>query len=127
MTKLDGELRKEIRAALGDGSRDAKFAFLHRIEDARRDLSSTDVRRTFYAAVKKHGRAACAVCIAATLNDRRDRLDGWGYTWARAVLDLLPGFIPGNIDRAVIRDGIHPTAICEYADLFIRVTTAPTV
>ena len=122
--KLDRSLVKEIKALTGDGSREAKFSLLRKLEAARKDLSTTRVRDTFTDCLKKHGRAAVAVCVAATLDARRDRLDGWGWRWARAVLDLLPFDVtPRNLERAHIEDGLHPTRICEYAGDLIRLTT----
>lgn len=121
--KIDGELVRELKKAQGDGGREAKFALLRRVSSACNDLSKTDVRCTFYDTVKKHGRVPVIICVAATLEARRERLDGWGISWAREVLAQLHGWTPGNLERAHIADGIHPTAICEYAYGLIRMTT----
>lgn len=121
--KLDSTLIHDIKAATGDGGREAKFDLLRRVSAACRDLSSTDVRATFNDTVRKHGRVPVVICVAATLEARRERLDNWGLTWAQAVLDLLPGWTPGNRERAHINDGIHPTAICTYAGDLINFTT----
>lgn len=72
----------------------------------------------------KHGRAVVAVCVAATLDARKDRLDCWNWVWAYEVLSALPQSITlRNLERAHIEDGLHPTAICDYAGPFIRMTT----
>ena len=75
--KLDRTLAKEIRALFGNGSREAKFAALKRIDAARKDLSTTRVRDTFADCLREHGRAVVAVCVAATLDARKERLDYW--------------------------------------------------
>lgn len=45
--KLDRTLFKEVKALAGDGSREAKFALLRRIDAARTDLSTSKARREF--------------------------------------------------------------------------------
>lgn len=43
---------------------------------------------------------------------------------AYEVLSALPQSITlRNLERAHIEDGLHPTAICDYAGPFIRLTT----
>lgn len=121
--KIDNELARELKKAQGDGSREAKFALLRQVSAACADLSNTNVRSTFYDTVKKHGRVPVIICVAATLDARRERLNGWGISWARDVLNELQGWTRGNLERAHIADGIHPTAICEYAYGLIRMTT----
>ena len=55
---------------------------------------------------------------------RKDRLDGWNWVWASEVLSALPrGITLRSLERAHIDDGLHPTAICDYAGPFIRETT----
>ena len=122
---LDRTLSREIKALAGDGSREAKFSLLHRIDEAVKDMSTAAVRDTFNVIIRKHGRAVVAVCVAETLDTRKDRIDRWGLRWAQEVLALLPGnFTPGNRERAYIRDhDLHPTAICGYAAGFIRLTS----
>lgn len=122
--KTDRELLKEVKMLAGDGSREAKFALLRRIDAARKDLSTPKARETFNVCLSKHGRAVVAVCVAATLDARKDRLDGWNWVWAYEVLSALPrGITLRNLERAHIDDGLHPTAICDYAGPFIRATT----
>ena len=125
--KLDRTLLREVKALAGNGSREAKFALLRRIDAAWTDLSTPKVRENFNACLSKHGRAVVAVCVAATLaatlDARRFRLDYWGWEWAYEVLAALPQSItPHNLERAHIEDGLHPTAICDYAGPFIRPT-----
>lgn len=121
--KLDRTFVREVKVLCGDGSREAKFAMLKRIDAARRDLSTTTIRRTFNDCIRKHGRAVVCVCVAVTLDARKERLDRWGWRWAHEVLSILPCSVtPGNLQRAHIDDGIHPTAICDYAESLIRVT-----
>lgn len=120
--KLDSTLVREIREAVGDGSRAAKFRLLRRVSDACVDLSRADIRSTFNQVLREHGRVPVVICVAATLEARRERLDNWGMAWAREVLSLLPGWTPGNRERAHIEDGIHPTAICDYARDLIEFT-----
>lgn len=124
--KLDSTLVKEIREAVGGGSRTAKFRLLSRVSDACVDLSRTDIRSTFNQVLREHGRVPVVICVAATLEARKERLDYWGMTWAQEVLALLPGWTPGNKERAHIEDGIHPTAICDYARGLIDCTTEET-
>lgn len=121
---LDRTLVREVKSLIGNGSREAKFAMLKRIDAAKKDLSTTKVRNIFTDCLREHGRAVVAVCVAATLDARKDRLGYWGWRWAHEVLSLLPQNItPKNLERAHIDDGIHPTAICDYAGSFIRLTT----
>ena len=70
--KLDRTLFKEVKALAGNGSREAKFALLRRIDAARTDLSTPKARENFNACLSKHGRAVVAVCVAATLDARKD-------------------------------------------------------
>ena len=91
---------------------------------SRTDLSTPKARENFNACLSKHGRAVVAVCVAATLDARKDRLDCWNWVWAYEVLSALPQSITlRNLERAHIEDGLHPTAICDYAGPFIRLTT----
>ena len=122
--ELDRTIVREINKLIGNGSREAKFAMLKRIDAAKKDLSTTKIRDTFIDCLRKHGRAVVAVCVAATLDDRKNRIDCWGLPWAHKVLSLLPQnyLTPGFRGRACIEDGIHPTAICDYAHCFVMLT-----
>lgn len=119
---LDQTLAKEIRACNGDGSREAKFAFLAKLDAAKRDLSTPEVTRTFMDCVAKHGRAVVGICVAATLTERGKRLDYWRKDWAGAVLECWTNRAPSNVARAVINDGLHPSKIQVYARTLIRAT-----
>ncbi len=122
--KTDRELLKEVKMLAGGGSREERFDLLRRIDAARKDLSTPKARETFNVCLSKHGRAVVAVCVAATLDARKDRLDGWNWVWAYEVLSALPrGITLRSLERAHIDDGLHPTAICDYAGPFIRETT----
>lgn len=123
--KLDGELAREIKKqANGDGSREAKFAFIKKVRGAAKMMSTPDVLHGKYdEAFKVYGRVPVAICIAATLYRRRDRLAYWKFDWATEVLNLWTNRTAHGIEDAYIDDGIHPTRICEYAGVFIRLTT----
>jgi len=125
MKRLDRTLAREIKAANGDGSREAKFSLLHKIDDAVKDFSTPNVIRDFDQLLVKHGRAVTAICIAATIWERRERLEGWQLTWAQEVIDLwtTKPKTENGIGRAYIDDGLHPTRICEYAGQFIRLNS----
>ena len=123
--KIDPELAREIKAVNGDGSRETRFAYMKKVEDTRKDLSraGVDAGENFAECLKEHGRATVAICVAATLDRRHDRLENWGFLWARGVLELWTNRPPSGIERACIRDETrHPTAICAYAGDFIRAT-----
>lgn len=121
--KLDGTFSREIKKlANGDGSREAKFAFVKLVREANKDLSSTDVRENFSKCLKAHGRVAVGVCVAATVLDRDDRLSHELVWWAREVMRLYTN-APHDKSYAVIRDGLHPTRIEEYSAPLVRATT----
>lgn len=121
--KLGSDLAREIRkSAPPRTDRQAYFAFAHRVEAAAEEMSSTAIRDHFNDYTKKHGRVVTAICVAATIYARRNRLDGWCLPWAQAVLDAWP-HTEGLLDRAAIRDSLHPTRICEYAQNFIRLNS----
>ena len=127
MSTLDRTLVKEIKAANGDGDHDAKFALLHKIHEAVKDMSTPDIAVRFDEMLAKHGRAVTAICIAATIWMRKERLElsGWELMWATKVLELWttkPKSETG-ISHAYIDDQLHPTRICEFAASFIRCTT----
>lgn len=119
---LAQEIRKAAPARAQD--RDGYFAFVRKVSDAAQEMSVTTIRKDFNALAAKHGRAVTAVVLAATLYERRERLDRWNLKWACDVLNCWP-HTQGLLDRAAIRDGIHPTAICDYASGFIRCNTEP--
>ena len=127
MKTLDRTLVKEINAANGDESREAKFLLLHKIHKAVEDMSTPDIAERFDEMLVKHGRAVTAICIAATLWTRKERLElgGWELMWATKVLELWttkPKSETG-IGHACIDDQLHPTRILEYAASFMKCTT----
>ena len=123
MKTLDRTLVKEIKAAIGDGSREAKFALLKKIDAAAEEMSTPEIRERFNEMLVKHGRAVTAICVAATIWERRDRLDDWRIDWATEVLELWTTKPASGVIRAYIRDDLHPTRICEYAYSFIKLTS----
>lgn len=125
MIKLDRTLARDIKKqANGDGSREAKFAFIEKVRGASKMMSTPEVQRgKFDETIKTYGRVAVAVCVAATLYQRRERLDFWEFYWATEVLSLWTNKTAHGIEDACIEDGIHPTRICEYAGSFIQLTT----
>ena len=125
MRVLDMTLAREIKAANGDGRREAKFMLLHKVDAAAKDMSTPEIVERFNEMLIEHGRAVVAICVAATLWIRRERLDDWHIQWAMEVLELWttkPKSETG-ISRAYIDDKVHPTRICEYAASFINCTT----
>lgn len=126
--KLDSTFAREVkREANGDGSREAKFSFIEKVRGASKLMSTPDIVRggKINEAFQTYGRVAVAVCFAATLYQRRERLDFWGFDWANEVLKLWTNRTLHALDDANIDDGIHPTRICDsdYAGGFIRLTT----
>lgn len=123
--KLDRTLANEIKKqANGDGSREAKFTFIKKVRGASMMMSSPDVMRgRFDETIKAYGRVPVAICIAATLYQRRERLDNWKLNWALEVLNLWANKTAQGVEDAYIDDGVHPTRICEYAGSFIKLTT----
>lgn len=127
MKTLDRTLSQEIKKANGDGSREAKFALLNKIRAAAKDMSTTAIRTQFDELSRKHGRAVTAICVASTIWMRKDRLEltGWRLRWTQEVLacwTTKPKTIEG-LHNAYINDGIHPTAILDYAASFINFTS----
>ena len=122
--KLDGDFVREVRKkANGDGSREARFAFIKEVKEARKKLSTPEVRRTFGECIKEYGRVPVAICVAATIIERRDRLETRTVRWATSVLELWTNKPFSGIVFAHIHDNLHPTRIEEYAGEFIRLTT----
>ena len=125
--KLDKTFAREINnIANGDGSREARFAFLNPAKETAKRLSTPNVRKEFNNILRKYGRVAVGLCIAATIMERRDRLDSNAVCWAEQVLAIWTNR-PNDISFLAIRDNLHPTRIEEYADPFIKLTTEETV
>lgn len=121
--KLDREFARDVaKQANGDGSRDAKFAFLKRVRAAKEALSTIQVRTVYDKAITEFGRVPVAICTAVTIWERRDRLSRYAVSWAMEVLKLWTNR-PHNTLMAHIDDGIHPTRIEDYARVFMRLTT----
>ena len=122
--KLDGDFVREVRKkANGDGSREARFAFIKEAKEARKKLSTPEVRRTFWECIKEYGRVPVAICVGATIIERRDRLKTRTVRWATSVLELWTNKPYSGIAFAHINDNLHPTRIEEYAGEFMRLTT----
>lgn len=129
MNQLDRTFAKDLRAANGDGSREAKFILLKKIDAIAKAMSSCgDAEKCLTEMCILHGRAAVGICLAATIFMRKDRLELWGtwpLTWAIKVLDLWttkPRTETG-IDRAYIHDNGHPEKMLNIAIPFINNTT----
>ena len=122
--KLDRTFAREISKAANEcESREARRTFMGRVRAAKEKLSTPEVQRTFGDALKECGRVPVAICVAATIIKRRDRLRAQTVRWAEVVLALWKNK-PGDIDCiAYIDDNLHPTRIEEYAGSFIRLTT----
>lgn len=123
--KLDRTLASEIKKqANGDGSREAKFAFIKKVRDASKMMSRSEVLHgKFDEALKVYGRVPVAICVAATLHQRRDHMDNRKLDWASEVLSIWTNRTAHGIEDAYINDGLHPTRICEYAGSLIELTT----
>ncbi len=121
--KLDKSFEREIKKLNGDGSREAKFEHLEVVRAAVKELSTSDVIRDFDKILRKYGRAPIAVCVAATLINRGNRISGSSLQWAQEVIKLWTNR-PNSIERFAIRDNLHPTRIEEYARALIKFTQA---
>ena len=109
--KLDGTFAREIeKTANGDGSREARFAFLNPARDAAKRLSTPNVRNDFDDVLWEYGRATVGLCVAVTVWERRDRLESRTVRWAEDVLKLWTNRAPDNL-CLFINDGLHPTLI----------------
>ena len=121
--KLDGTFAREIeKTANGDGSREARFAFLNPARDAAKRLSTPNVRNDFDDVLREYGRATVGLCVAVTVWERRDRLESRTVRWAEDVLKLWTNR-PHDTLCLFINNGLHPTRIEEYAGSFIKLTT----
>lgn len=121
--RLDKTFEREIRKqANGDGSREAKFAFKAKVVAARDELATPEVVTKFDEILKKHGRVPVAICVAATILERADRLNARSVEWARKVMSLYTN-CPHDKSYSCFNDGLHPSRIEEYAGPFMRLTT----
>ena len=119
---LDKSFARELKLINGDGGRGDKFAFLGNAVAAAKEMSTPEIREKFSSMFKSYSRATIAICIAATIVDRADRLCPETVKWAREVLSYWTNR-PSSIDRVIIDDGLHPTRIEEYAADFIQLTS----
>lgn len=120
--KLDRTFARDIKKqANGDGSREAKFAFKRKVEEAAKALSTTKAAEVFNECLIKFGRVPVAICVAETIIERRDRLEWSSVEWALEVIKLYTN-APRDKMYAHINDGLHPKRIEEYAGSLIRVT-----
>ena len=121
--KLDRTFAREVKkAANGDGSREARLAFLNPAREAAKRLSTPIVMREFDDILREYGRATVGLCVAVTVWERRDRLERRTVRWAEEVLKLWTNR-PHDTLTLYINDGLHPTRIEEYAGSFIKLTT----
>lgn len=120
MIKVDRTLAKEIKAANGDGGREAKFAFLAKVRGVEKELSNINAREIFDTLFGRYPRAAIAVCVASTIIQREDRLSSRSVEWARSVMSHWTN---RPLTLPCINDNLHPSRIEEYAGSFIRLTS----
>ena len=121
--KLDRTFVREIKKiANGNGSREARFAFLALAKEACKKLSTPDVMREFDNILREYGRVAVGLCVAVTVWERRDRLESRTVRWAMKVLELWTNR-PSDTLCLYIFDNLHPSRIEEYAGSFIKLTT----
>ncbi len=121
--KLDKSFENDIKKLNGNGSREAKFENLKVVRAAAKELSTPDVIRDFGKILRKYGRAPVAVCVAATLICRWNRISDSSLQWAQEVLKLWINR-PTTVEQFIIRDNLHPTKIEEYAKALIKFTQA---
>lgn len=120
--KLDREFVRELKKyANGDGSREARFAFLKHARETAKRLSTTSVMREIDEIIQEQGRLTVALCFAVTILRRRDRLEPQTVRWAEEVLKLWTNRPPRDLSL-YIDDGLHPTSIEVYAGELIKCT-----
>ena len=106
----DRGLKREIKEFLGSGTTQAERATANmKINAAARDMGSISRYDEDPLAphIKKHGRAAVALCIAATIEDMHERIGNWEYRWAMDVLKAWTW--RGGNRRGVIHTQGNPT------------------
>lgn len=123
MTKLDFTFARDVyNISNGDGTREARFAFMRDAKAVAKELSCPKAPYIFNYVVQTHGRVAVAVCVAVTILAHQDRLESKSIQWAQQVMQLWHNR-PSCTDSLLILDGLHPTRIEEYAGSFIRLTS----
>ena len=121
--RLDKTFARDIlKAANGDGSRDARFAFLRPAKAAAKELSCTQAPKKFNDVLKTYGRETVAVCVAVTILLRKEWMKQSSCEWAMAVLKLWTNR-PHDLTCIAINDNLHPTRIEGYAGELIRLTS----
>lgn len=121
--QLDRLLVREIKKAVnGDGSPEARLAFRETARKAASEMSTPEIMSRFSEFLDKYGKGTVAVCLAATIDARRDRLLDWAVQWADEVLKLWTNRNCSLIDLCIM-DGLHPSRIEQYAGSLIRRTT----
>ena len=119
---LEKSFAREIQAVNGNGSREARVAFLNRAREAARAMSSPEIMGRFDEFVHRFGRDVVGICVAATICcDREGRIPRRMVDWAKAVMSLWTNR-PGNPSSVLILDNLHPCRIGEYAGTLIRET-----
>ena len=120
--KIDRTFAREVKkAANGDGSREARFAFLALAKEACKKLSTPDVMREFDNILREYGRVAVGLCVAVTVRERRDRLQSRTVLWALKVLKLWTNK-PMDTCCLYIKDNLNSTRIETYAGSLINLT-----
>ena len=120
--KLDRTFAREVKkAANGDGSREARFAFLNPAREAAKKLSTPNVRDVFDDILREYGRAIVGLCVAVTVRERRDRLQSRTVLWALKVLKLWTNK-PMDTCCLYIKDNLNSTRIEAYAGSLINLT-----
>ena len=120
--KLDETFAREVKkAANGDGSREARLAFLYPAKEAAQKLSTPNVMNDFDDILREYGRAAVALCVAVTAWECRSWLKERTVRWAKEVLKLWTNR-PRDTLCLFINDNLHPSRIEEYAGSFISLT-----
>lgn len=120
--KLDKCFEREVIKINGNGGREDMFSFLNPAKAAAKELSTPNVADIYRECIKKYGRVTVAICTAATILDRCDRLDFSTVLWANKVLQLWNNR-PYDLSCIVINDGLHPSRIEEYAQRLIKITS----
>jgi len=121
--ELKKDFTQELNQANGNGTPEARYAFLNTARAAARELSATSVMEKFDGILEKYGRAAVAVCVAVTIDRRRNRVEPRTVQWAVAVLSIWQGR-PSVYSGLYINDQLHPSKVEQYAGDFIRSTIA---
>lgn len=121
--ELDKLFAKEIKSIVNKtNDREEVRAFYTKLEKVSKEMSTPDIMNTFDEMLKKHGRALVGLCVAVTIDYRRNRLLSEYVTWADEVLKLWK-CRSGFVARGVINDGLHPSRIEQYARSLVKATS----